>query len=253
MSVTAGRHQTWPAYAVAISAVLAPAIPSSAVAQSKDSQNQIGLSQIKVVRREAPVFTYRQITSQLPAPLALPDDEQPVKAISLRLPAQSVPEGHGQAGIMGRFGETVDPVSARNGLSAVSSKQSETDPGAPRETSVIKVGLRPPSQRVGQFTQIGKSRLIGSGWASWYQRPGLTANGERYNPDKLTAAHKDLPFGTQVRVVNKHNGRSVVVRITDRTGRNLKGKRIYAINLSRAGAQKLGIVGIGIVALYKTR
>src|SRR5918995_7022236 len=58
-----------------------------------------------------------------------------------------------------------------------------------------------------------------SGTASWYG-PGFhgrtTANGERYNMYELTAAHRSLPFGTKVRVTNRMNGKSVVVRINDR-------------------------------------
>ena len=43
---------------------------------------------------------------------------------------------------------------------------------------------------------------------------GKTANGEHASPNKLTAAHRTLPFGTRVRVTNKRNGRSVIVRST---------------------------------------
>lgn len=69
--------------------------------------------------------------------------------------------------------------------------------------------------------------------ASWYG-PGfhgrLTANGERYNMHALTAAHKTLPFGTEVKVTNVKNGKSVVVRINDR-GPFTKGR---TIDLSKA-------------------
>lgn len=69
--------------------------------------------------------------------------------------------------------------------------------------------------------------------ASWYG-PGfhgrLTANGERYNMHALTAAHKTLPFGTEVKVTNVKNGKSVVVRINDR-GPFAKGR---TIDLSKA-------------------
>jgi len=57
------------------------------------------------------------------------------------------------------------------------------------------------------------------GTASWYG-PGFagkkTASGTRFNPHALTAAHKTLPLGSKVRVVNLANGRSVIVTITDR-------------------------------------
>jgi len=55
-----------------------------------------------------------------------------------------------------------------------------------------------------------------SGVASYYKSGKQTANGERFNPNGLTAAHRTLPFGTKVRVTNMRNGKSVVVRINDR-------------------------------------
>ena len=84
-----------------------------------------------------------------------------------------------------------------------------------------------------------------AGIASWYG-PGfhgrLTANGERYNMNELTAAHKTLPFGTKVKVTNTRNGRSVVVRINDRGP--FVGKRV--IDLSRRAAERIGMVNAGV-------
>src|SRR3954469_9768550 len=64
-----------------------------------------------------------------------------------------------------------------------------------------------------------EAKPLGKGVASWYG-PGFhgkkTANGERFNTNDLTAAHKTLPFGTEVRVTNERTGKSVVVRINDR-------------------------------------
>ena len=54
------------------------------------------------------------------------------------------------------------------------------------------------------------------GMASYYKSGKRTANGERFNPNGLTAAHRSLPFGTRVQVTNMKTGRSVVVRINDR-------------------------------------
>lgn len=87
-----------------------------------------------------------------------------------------------------------------------------------------------------------------SGEASWYG-PGfhgrLTASGERFNTNDLTAAHRTLPFGTRVRVVNKKNGRSVVVRINDR-GPFAHGR---VIDLSKAAGQAIGMSGVAPVVL----
>ena len=72
-----------------------------------------------------------------------------------------------------------------------------------------------------------------------------TANGERVNPNALTAAHKSLPFGTRVTVTNKRNGRSVTVRINDR-GPFVRGR---IIDLTPAGARAIGLSGLVPVAL----
>jgi len=84
-----------------------------------------------------------------------------------------------------------------------------------------------------------------TGIASWYG-PGFdgnyTANGEIYDMNGISAAHKTLPFGTVVRVVELSSGRSVVVRINDR-GPFIDGR---IIDLSKGAAAELGIVEKGI-------
>lgn len=85
------------------------------------------------------------------------------------------------------------------------------------------------------------------GTASWYG-PGfhgrLTANGERFDENTLTAAHKSLPFNTRLKVTNRSNGKSVVVRINDR-GPYI-GTR--SIDLSKAAAECLGGIGKGVIS-----
>jgi rare lipoprotein A len=81
------------------------------------------------------------------------------------------------------------------------------------------------------------------GHASWYSLPAnKTANGERMNPNDLTAAHRSLPFGTRVLVENLSNGQSVVVRINDRGP--FTGGRI--IDLSKAAAASIGMIASGV-------
>ena len=84
-----------------------------------------------------------------------------------------------------------------------------------------------------------------AGAASWYG-PGFhgrtTANGETFNQNALTAAHKTLPFGTQVRVTYPATGESVVVRINDR-GPYAHGR---VIDLSREAAEEIGLLGAGV-------
>ena len=89
------------------------------------------------------------------------------------------------------------------------------------------------------------------GKASWYG-PGfhgrLTANGERYNQNAMTAAHKSLRFGTRVKVTNLNNGRSVIVRINDR-GPFIKGR---VIDLSAAAARSLNMIHSGVAPVKVT-
>ncbi|MEM7483454.1 MAG: septal ring lytic transglycosylase RlpA family protein [Acidobacteriota bacterium] len=87
-------------------------------------------------------------------------------------------------------------------------------------------------------------RVLDRGIASWYG-PGfagnLTANGERFDPEAMTAAHKTLPFDTVVEVVNLDNGKRVQVRINDR-GPFIRGR---VIDLSKAAARKIDMIGPG--------
>jgi len=85
-----------------------------------------------------------------------------------------------------------------------------------------------------------------SGVASVYNYDGSkTASGQRANPRGMTAAHKTLPFGTMVRVTNKRNGKSVVVRINDR-GPFIRGR---VIDLTPAAAGVIGFSGLAPVTL----
>lgn len=87
-----------------------------------------------------------------------------------------------------------------------------------------------------------------TGTASWYGgkfHGRRTANGETYNMHAMTAAHRSLPFGTEVVVTNQNNGRSVVVRINDRGP--FTGGRI--IDLSRAAAGEIGMINSGTASV----
>jgi rare lipoprotein A len=74
--------------------------------------------------------------------------------------------------------------------------------------------------------------------ATWYSSGKKTANGERFNPNGLTAAHRTLPFGTRLHLT--HKGKSVIVRINDR-GPFVKGKQL---DLARGAAKVLGCSGV---------
>jgi len=87
------------------------------------------------------------------------------------------------------------------------------------------------------FTQEGVASWYGGRWIG-----RLTANGERYRANDLTAAHKKLPFHTRVRVIDLKTGKSVIVRINNR-GPFIRGR---IIDLSVVAAKKLGTYDRGI-------
>jgi len=103
--------------------------------------------------------------------------------------------------------------------------------------SILLVGVAVGLAFYGPYYEVGI--------ASWYG-PGfhgnLTANGETYDMYGVSAAHKTLPFGTIVRVIELDTRRSMVVRINDR-GPFVEGR---IIDLSKGAAEELGIVDKGI-------
>ena len=110
--------------------------------------------------------------------------------------------------------------------------------------------LRGPATSPSPPSAVGEH--IGSGKASYYgsQHHGkLTASGERFNQGALTAAHRTLPFGTNVRVTNTRNGKSVVVRINDR-GPFVRGR---IIDLSKAAFERIGNTRSGIIRVRLER
>jgi rare lipoprotein A len=104
-------------------------------------------------------------------------------------------------------------------------------PSIPGDTTTTT----PPKETI-LFTQTGQ--------ASWYGYEGgtVTATGERYNPQAMTAAHKTLAFGSKVRVINTRSGRTAIVTINDR-GPFVRGR---IIDLSEAAAAAVGIKGSGV-------
>jgi rare lipoprotein A len=97
---------------------------------------------------------------------------------------------------------------------------------------------------VGLVLSVTGPALAQCGGASWYG-PGFhgkkAASGERFNQNAVTAAHRSLPFGTVVKVVDQRTGKSVTVTINDR-GPFHKGR---IIDLSKAAATKLGFRNAG--------
>ena len=122
-----------------------------------------------------------------------------------------------------------EPVIPSDNLDAskASAKDGETAPAA------VEVGEE-------------KWRFYESGLASYYSvkvHGRMMASGERYDKNALFCAHKKLPFGTRIRVVNKKNGKEVIVPVKDR-GPYSRGR---VIDLSNKAAAEIGMLGDGIV------
>jgi peptidoglycan lytic transglycosylase len=111
--------------------------------------------------------------------------------------------------------------------------------------SVMNRGLAAKTNKHTPFAankNAAETQIASYGLASFYSDEQQTANGEKFNPNDLTAAHPTLPFGTQLRVTNVATGRSVTVRVNDR-GPFVPGR---IVDVSYSAAETLGIVGRGV-------
>lgn len=140
-----------------------------------------------------------------------------------------------------------------------------------------KIGLNNTDRKEGYYTKviygmsvtfdvIGDNQLVirnvmlnngMRGVASYYSSGRQTASGEKYNANALTAAHRWLPFGTMVKVINLTNNKSVIVRINDRgpftatsssqrsdIPKSIEPYRL--IDLSRRAAEQIDMIGSGV-------
>ncbi len=126
------------------------------------------------------------------------------------------------------------PISlANNSQLLAKSKDTST---ATRDGDVLERLSAVASNSVNKFQQ--------NGMASWYGRQfngHKTASGEIYNQNSLTAAHRSLPLNCYIKVTNKSNGKSVIVKVNDRGP--FHGSRV--LDLSYAAANKIGIANTG--------
>jgi rare lipoprotein A (peptidoglycan hydrolase) len=132
------------------------------------------------------------------------------------------------------------PVKVKKAKVAKAAVNNDDDEDAPKA-----------KKKVAKASKGGGGSEYQSGMASWYGgnfNGRKTANGEIYNMNEMTAAHKTLPFGTLVRVTNTRNGDSVDVRINDR-GPFVGGR---VIDLSRAAANDIGVTASGVAPVKLT-
>jgi rare lipoprotein A (peptidoglycan hydrolase) len=118
-------------------------------------------------------------------------------------------------------------------------------------TGEVRVSSVLTKQAQGQVSVVGTKAAVttpatgNTCGASWYASGSRTANGEAFNPDGITAAHKTLPFNTKVKVTNVANGQSVVVRINDR-GPYVTGR---CLDLARGAFSQIASLGTGAITV----
>jgi len=138
------------------------------------------------------------------------------------------------------------PAAAGTPPPVVPSATTEANPPSPARPSASSRRASTPSAASDLSDRPDMGGYAEQGNASWYGPPfhgRRSSNGEVYDMNKLTAAHRTMAFNTMVRVTNLSNGKSVVVRITDR-GPFVENR---IIDLSRAAAQTIDSIGPGVV------
>ncbi|MDN3354601.1 septal ring lytic transglycosylase RlpA family protein [Actinomadura sp. DC4] len=122
-------------------------------------------------------------------------------------------------------------------------RTSRDDVRTPVATPTPEPTETPAAQPVQKKHQRHRIVSRGACEASYYGSGGRTSSGEAFDPDALTAAHRTLPIGSKVRVINKNNDRAVVVRINDR-GPFVAGR---CLDLSSAAMHAVGGTGSGVI------
>lgn len=113
-------------------------------------------------------------------------------------------------------------------------------------SSLFLFGCTIPSEAIDPLGRNLSLNKIYQGNATWYSSGRYTANGERFDPNKLSVAHRTLPFGTILKLTNPENGNSIKAVVNDR-GPFTKGKDI---DVSRGGAEALGFHKKGTTRLH---
>ncbi|QYC43887.1 Rare lipoprotein A precursor [Nonomuraea coxensis DSM 45129] len=131
-----------------------------------------------------------------------------------------------------------------------SAQGTTTDGASPQATTASEAGSKTArssadAEPAKPVAKKRKAKVISSGTcgASYYDEPQMTASGERFDPSAMTAAHKTLPLGSKVRVINPNNGESVTVRINDR-GPYIGGR---CLDLSAAAFSAIGNTNAGVM------
>ena len=148
----------------------------------------------------------------------------------------------------GQVSRSEDDRGSRSELREIPSASSAATSPSPSPSRPAAVPTsRKPATTPTQPSGTGSVVSSGTCGVSFYSDGQRTANGEQFDPNAFTAAHKTLPFNTRVRVTNPANGKSVVVRINDR-GPFVSGR---CLDLSRAAFAAIASVGAGVLPAAK--
>ncbi|HZB91970.1 MAG TPA: septal ring lytic transglycosylase RlpA family protein [Stellaceae bacterium] len=144
--------------------------------------------------------------------------------------------------MIGSNAPAIEQVSIKPETLAINAAATVTPPPAsPSHAAVASPALFAAAGATGP--DLAATKVVDQvGLASWYDQGRLTASGERFDPRKLTAAHRTLPLDTKVKVTNLENGKSVEVKVNDR-GPYISGR---VLDLSSEAAKKLGMTKEGL-------
>ena len=237
------NHQLWSGFAA--TALLAGTLGTASVEAAQPSVNTEEwtetLSVVKSSSDEVSHSTVQSTAYTTPLPTEAPDTgvSEPIKprfdGVQLATRPMDTPNA---------VSIQVQPHTVQELQASISGFNMSTPLDSPEAMAVLLPPLELP-QPVPEPEPERQSTSEQSGMASWYG-PGFhgnrSASGEVFNQNALTAAHRTLPFGTQVRVTNLNTGQSVIVRINDRGP--FSGGRI--IDLSRGAASEIGMVSSGV-------
>lgn len=139
--------------------------------------------------------------------------------------------------------ERAEPTPSVTPSGTPSATPSVTPSATPSRTPTPKATTKSPTPSRAQVPNTAEVALSGTCGTSYYDTGAVTANGERFEPDGLTAAHKTWAFNTRVRVTNTANGKSVTVRINDR-GPFVDGR---CLDLARGAFVTIASIGAGVI------
>ncbi|MCW5835014.1 MAG: septal ring lytic transglycosylase RlpA family protein [Labilithrix sp.] len=137
---------------------------------------------------------------------------------------------------MSRGGRTSEDAGGRRAAQDADEDDADEDDDAPAGDAGVEAGG-------GEEPIVGELQTC---QASYYQSGSKTANGESFDPNGMTAAHRTLPFDTRVRVTNKANGKSVDVRINDR---GPFGNSRRCLDLARGAFAAIAPLSAGVITV----